>query len=433
MQQQLTDSRRESESLRNELHAVREQLGPRPPVDALVEEQELLRAKVEDQEQTKVESGSRYHVRLSGLALLNAFATRGSVDNLDVPETAQPRAAGDSGGAVGAGVRQSMVNLEVFGPLLGGAKTSAALSADFFGGFPITSDGVTAPLVRLRTATFALEWPKASIVAGQEAPFVSPRSPTSLASTAYPALSAAGNLWTWTPQLHVDHRIAISSASTIVVQWGILDPLTGELPSSEYDRTATAGERSRIPAQAARIGWRRGDHDRAAAIAAGAYHATHDWGFGRRVDAWAAMADWDVPLGAWFALSGEVYRGRAIGGFGGGASDSVLFDGPPANPGSAVQPVDTAGGWAQLKFKPAIRIEFNAAFGEDDPFRTDLSRLPATNAAAVNRNASGFVNAIYQARSSLLFSVEYRRLWTTPPAAATRTADHVSFSTGIVF
>jgi len=95
IQAQLADSRRESESLRRELQTVREQLDARPPVDALAEEQELLRAKVEDQEQTKVESGSRYHVRLSGLALLNAFVTRGSVDNLDVPEIAEAPGAAD--------------------------------------------------------------------------------------------------------------------------------------------------------------------------------------------------------------------------------------------------------------------------------------------------------------------------------------------------
>jgi len=454
MREQLAGSRRESEELRQELRAVREQLESMRPasgqaggppaaepstsdrIDALAEAQELLRAKVEDQEQTKIESGSKYHVRLSGLALLNVVSTRGSVDSLDLPGLAEPRLPGESGGTFGAGFRQSLLRLEVFGPTLGGARTTGGLTFDFFGGFPLTSEGVSSPLARLRTATFTLDWKNTSIVAGQDVPFFSPRLPTSLASTAHLALSSAGNVWTWTPQLHIEHRIALSNDSTMMVQWGILDPFTEELPAEEYNRSATAGERSRIPAQAIRVGWQRAANERVVALGAGAYHSKQDWGFGRTVDAWAATADWDVPLGRWFALSGELYRGRAIGGLGAGASASVLFDGPPTAPASSVQPVDTAGGWSQLKFKPSSRLELNAAFGGDNPFRTRLGRLLAIGSvdeSAVNRNASGFLNVIYQARSNLLFSVEYRRLWTTSLDDATRTADHVSFSTGIAF
>jgi len=204
---------------------------------------------------------------------------------------------------------------------------------------------------------------------------------------------------------------------------------------------ATAGERSRIPAQAVHVGWQFGpfrpdDPPRRAAAGVGAYHARQDWGFGRTVEAWAATTDWDVPIGRWLALSGELYRGRAIGGLGGGVSDSVLFDGPQSDPASGVRAVDSAGGWGQIKFKPVARVEFNAAFGEDHPFQTGLSRfltIGSVNGSAVNRNASGFLNAIYQARSNLLFSVEYRQLWTASPDEATRTAGHVSFSTGIGF
>ena len=454
MQEQLAGSRRESEALRQELQVVREQLestqrapgqvadpaagepSTRDRIDALAEDQELLRAKVDDQEQTKVESGSKYRVRLSGLVLLNVVSTSGSVDNLDLPGIAQPRGPGDSGGSFGAGVRQSLLNIEMFGPTLGGAKTTAGLTFDFFGGFPTTSDGVSSPLVRLRTATFTLDWKNTSMMAGQEAPFFSPRSPTSLTSTAYPALSSAGNVWAWTPQLRVDHRIALSNDSTMTFQAGILDPLTGELPAREYSRTVTAGERSRVPAQAIRVGWQRTMNQHVVVVGGGAYHSNHDWGFGRTVDAWAATTDWDVPLGPWLALSGELYRGRAIGGLGAGASDSVVFDGLPTVSTSAVLAVDSAGGWSQLKIKPLSRIELNATFGEDNPFRTRLRQrltVESVEGSVVNRNASGFLNAIYQARSNLLFSIEYRRLWTAGLDDVTHTADHVSVSTGIVF
>ena len=121
-------------------------------VAALAEDQQLLSAKVEDQYQTKVESGSKYRVRLSGLVLLNVFSTRGAVDNLDLPKMANAKAPGESNGSFAATARQSLLSLDVHGPQWRGAKTSGDVTFDFFGGFPSNPEGVTAGLVRLRTA-----------------------------------------------------------------------------------------------------------------------------------------------------------------------------------------------------------------------------------------------------------------------------------------
>ena len=197
MRGQFAASKGESAALRREIQSLREELqqvrnddtasrsggsaGPSGKPDDrradLAEEQRLIAAKVDEHEQTKVASGSRYRVRLSGMVLLNAFHTRGAVDNIDLPLTARPIAPGESGGSSAATVRQSLLSLEVFGPQWGGAKTSGELKFDFFGGFPATTEGVTSGLVRLRTATLRLEWENTSIVAGQDTPFFSPRSP----------------------------------------------------------------------------------------------------------------------------------------------------------------------------------------------------------------------------------------------------------------
>jgi hypothetical protein len=53
--------------------------------------------------------------------------------------------------------------------------------------------------------------------------------------------------------------------------------------------------------------------------------------------------------------------------------------------------------------------------------------------ATVNTNANAFANTIIQARSNLLFSIEYRRLWTTGMDDVTHRAHHFSFTTGIGF
>lgn len=63
----------------------------------LDEEYQLLSGKVDDQYQTKVESASKYRLRVSGIVLLNLFSNQGVVDNIDLPMLAYARPPGDSG------------------------------------------------------------------------------------------------------------------------------------------------------------------------------------------------------------------------------------------------------------------------------------------------------------------------------------------------
>ena len=448
MQAQVAEARRDADALRLKLQAMEAQIAalrgaaappaPQDPlarIDAIGQEQDLIAAKVDDHEQTKVASGSKYRVRLSGLVLVNVFGTHGSVDNLDLPLVALPSATTSTGGAFSASVRQSFLNLEVFGPKLGGANTLGDVSFDFFGGFPVTTQGVTEPLVRLRTARISLDWNRATLMMGQDTPFFSPRSPTSLASTAYPALSSAGNLWVWTPEVHVQRRFAASDTSAFSLQAGILDPLTGEL-AQEYTRLPTAGERTGTPAGAVRAGFQHHiDADLTIDVGGSGYVGRQTWTAGETIQSWAVAGDWDVPFNRVLAVSGEAYHGQAIAGFGGGASPSVVFTNSVRAFAEAI-PVRSTGGWVQLKVIPRSRIEFNGAVGLDSPSRDRLLRaVPVAlfDPASVSRNASGFVNAIYQARSNFLLSLEYRHLWTTGLDDVTHRAHHFTFSTGIGF
>ena len=405
----------------------------------LQEDQQLLASKIDDQYQTKVESGSKYRVRLSGMALLNAFSSRGTTDNFDLPDYALPRDPSEGNATFGASLRQSIIGLDVSGPDIAGAKTSGDIRADFFGGFPSAWNGVTSGIVRLRTAGFRLDWPNTSIVAGQYAPVFSPLSPSSLASVAYPAFSSEGNLWTWTPQIYVEHRFALSDQTNLSVQGGIMDPLSGEPPPDPYTRYPQAGESSGQPAYDARVALNQSSQQGPFSLGAGAYYARQDWGFGRRVDAWAATADWQIPLSHWFALSGEFYRGRAIGGLGAAEGRSVAVTGDPALSTTIVHPLTSTGGWAQLKFTPTTKIEFNGAFGEDFSIPPQLGQVArgigyALNSfSSIGRNQSGFVNGIYHLRSNLLFSLEYRRLRTADVQPGLATANQVSLSAATLF
>jgi predicted RNase H-like nuclease (RuvC/YqgF family) len=57
---------------------------------ATQEDVQVLAARVEEQHQTKVESASRFRLKLSGMVLLNAFSNSGQVDNVDLPGVALP-------------------------------------------------------------------------------------------------------------------------------------------------------------------------------------------------------------------------------------------------------------------------------------------------------------------------------------------------------
>ena len=408
----------------------------------LEEDYQLLSGKVDDQYQTKVESASKYRLRVSGIVLMNLFSNLGVVDNIDLPMLAYARPLGVSGGSFGATLRQSEIGFETFGPTIAGAKTRADLQLDLAGGFPYVPNGINSGMMRLRTGTMRLDWTNTSVVAGQDAIFFSPNSPTSFASLAIPALSAAGNLWAWVPQIRVEHRVTLGEGSSLILQGGILDPLSGEAPGTtpgaSYYRQAGPGEQSRQPAYATRIAWTHNLYGQPLRVGVAGYYSRQDYGFSRNIDAWAGMTDMDLPLSRQFSLSGKLYRGKGLGGLYGAFGQSALFSGNPTSPGTEVRGLNSVGGWAQLKYRPANKWEFNAAFGMDNPYATDLEYFPYSQLygggnATLARNQGSFVNMIYRPRSDLLFSAEYRHLTTYSLTNGGNSAGHLNLMMGVLF
>lgn len=404
----------------------------------LEEQFDLLTGKIDDQYQTKVESRSKYKIRLSGLVLMDLFSNRGRLLNSDLPgEVDGPDLLGRSN-STGISLRQSQIGLEVFGPEFAGAKTRGELQADFAGGFQYIPNGVSLGFLRLRTATAHLDWPHTSIVAGQDVPFFSALSPTSFATLAEPALSYSGNLWMWIPQIRVEHRLQVSENSSVILQGGILDGLTGEAPVYAYGRTAQAGEYSRQPGYAGRIAWSHNLSGQALTLGAGGYYSRQNWGFGRNVNAWASTVDWNLPLGKLFGLSGEFYRGQALGGLGGGSYHSALFSKVSSDPTGRVQGLESLGGWAQLKVRASSKVEFNFAAGQDNPFASEIRAFPFSYGTAVGRgpaarNQSGILNVIYHPRSDLVLSAEYGHISTYQIDNERYTADRFNLVMGILF
>ncbi|HEV2116458.1 MAG TPA: hypothetical protein VGR48_10560 [Terriglobales bacterium] len=417
------------------------QNAPQDRVGKLEDEYRLLTGELGEQYQTKVESASRYRVRLSGIAVFNLFDNFGTVNNVDIPSIAEETPTGQSHGSLGATFRQSELGLSVVGPDWAGAHIRGDVQMDFAGGFPATPNGAVFGLARLRTGTARLDWSNTSLVAGQDVPIFSPLSPTSVATLALPAFAYMGNLWTWVPQLRVEHRVPLSDRSNISFSAGFLDSVTGDPPSGTFYRAPLPGEASRQPGYGSRVAWTHSVMGRPLILGAGGYYGRQNWGFGRHVDSWAGTADWTIPLGALFSVQGEFYRGRGLGGFGAAADRSVVSSGPPEASTSLVRGLDVIGGWSQVKFQPKPKLEFNAGVGLDNPFASELRTLTFGQSSpygyfldgALARNSGYLFNTIYRPRSDLLFSLEYRHIRTVEINAGPQRAGQINLVMGVLF
>ncbi|MGA7220132.1 MAG: hypothetical protein WBX38_17585, partial [Candidatus Sulfotelmatobacter sp.] len=405
-------------------------------IQKLEESTQLLGSKISEQYQTKVETAAKYRARLSGIVLMNAFRNVGGSDNLDLPDYAQPVALGFPQTSFGATLRQSEIGLEIFGPTVAGARSSANVQFDFAGGFPATPNGVNFGIARMQSASLRLDWKQTSVIAGQDSLFFSPLSPTSFASLAVPAFAYSGNLWGWTPQLRIEHRFDLADRQTITLQAGILDNLDWEPPTDSFYRSPQAGEASGQPAYAIRTAWTRPVFDHPLSFAVAGYYGRQNWSWERYVDAWAGMADWQIPIVRRLSLSGEFYRGRATGGLGGAIGQGVLFGGNPADPATSLRGPNSAGGWSQLKFQLTPKLEVNGVFAEDNEFAGDVRGF-ATDAnnfgPILGRNHGALGNLVYRPRSDLLLSAEFRRLHTFPIYDAPSATNQINLSMGILF
>ena len=398
---------------------------------------QVLSARVEEQHQTKVESASKFRVKLSGMILLNGFSNFGQVDSIDLPTIALPSRPKASGGGIGGTMRQSTIGVTGYGPELLGAHTSGDLQMDFFGGFPSGYAGVTSGVARLRLARLRMDWKETSLIGGLDTPFFSPNSPTSYATVGEPGLSAAGNLWTWTPSVRVAHRFDYESFSW-KIEAGLFDPAGygGYTPPVRY---ATAGENSRQPAYAVRFSGNHGNSDRRLAIGVAGLYTPQRYYDGSSVHGAGLMVDWQIPVATHFEASGEFFTGKGLQAFGGtpyspvSSQDSLHYAYVTA---PLLGGIGEVGGWSQLKFKVDAKNEFNIAAGYGgynsagmrDAFGYDpyVGSVPSINESLL-------VNYIIKPRSNLLLSAEYRRLRTTYIDRSPANADVVGIAAGFLF
>lgn len=407
-------------------------------LEDLNERLDLLAAEIKQHEQTKLESASKYPIRVTGLALFNAYNNAGVVDDSNLPVYALARFPGGSHGAGGATLRQTIVGIEANGPTVAGAQTSASLAIDFFGGSVSNTSGyaASAGYVRLRTGDLTLDWANTTLQAGYTEPLFSPRSPTSYAVVAHPALAGSGNLWAWAPQLRAEQRVPLgASKHTFALEAGLIYPTAYYYTNFQLNSPVNA---SRHPGVEGRLSYSADHTDpHSFSIGVSAYTARQIYSGGVKIKSWAFAGDYLLPLTHWLELSGEAYRGSAIGGFSGGAYNDVLFANDYKTAAAVVRPVDTAGGWSQLKAHLGKRLEANIAYGLDDSYKLNLDdiTLPSTTSslAQIGRNGTFSGNLVFHPRSNIILSPEYRHIETWYYLGSPNVASIFTLSAGYQF
>ncbi len=390
-------------------------------VSKLQEEQAVQQTEIAVHEQTKVETASRFPLRVSGLVLFNANAIDGVVNNPVLPVIASSRTNGAANGSLSATMSQTLLGLGARGPEIWGAHTYGDVQVDFFTEQSTPASSITSPapsyfspagILRLRTADVQVVWPETTLQAGIRPLILSPKTPTSYLSVAEPAMSWSGNLWAWIPQLTVGQDMPIDEQKKFTFEGSLLDVPDAPVNSSA-NSIASAAEHSRYPSVALHSGYSWGNA-RKNSIGLGAYWSPHAYGAYGHINGQAVTGDWQFALPAHLSFLGQLYHGAALGGLNGGAYKDYVYAPSSSQYSEPIyHPFRDQGGWTQLSWDATNRLEFNLAFGEDSGNTRQLrysSYYGGYSYAGLVRNQTTLANIIYRPHSSIILSTEYRKL-----------------------
>jgi hypothetical protein len=399
-------------------------------VEEIQERQAIEESQIATHEVTKVETESKYPLKVSGLLLFNGFVNTKQVDVSASPAYALP-----GPGSTGLSLRQTVLGLDARGPHLFGATSHGDLRVDFFAN-GAQSNYAAAGLLRLRTLHAMLDWQHTEAFVELDRSILEPNEPSSLVAVAQPELAWAGNLWSWNPQVGVSHQFALSDSLRVKAEAALIDTSDPVPPGSTASTSpVTQTERSRWPGTEVRVALLGGENGIGPEIGAGGYFSPHRNAAGDLFDAWAGTMDLRLPLTRMFEMTANAYRGQALAGL--GAGGYVNYYNQYAGANEIARALDDIGGWAQLKARAGQRVEMNGGYGIDNPFAKEIYVAMASTDtmtyAGLARNRSFYSNVIYSPSTYLLFSLEYKRLWTNYSTGPTSFSDSVGIGAGYKF
>jgi hypothetical protein len=445
---QLQESQRELAGLKEQLQALRgsaeqtsissaQPSGAAELAEAVAnirESQTLDESQIATLAQSKVETASKYPLKLSGMILMTGFVNTQRVDDAQIPAVAL-----SGSGSTGATLEQTVLGFDATGPHAFGASSRADLRLDFSGaGAALGTSGYASPLIRLRTAHADLNWERTRAFFALDHSMLNPDSPTSIAAVALPPLAWSGNLWTWNPQFGVARDLLPVHSGAIRFQAGLSDvadppPLFAPAAAGTYI-PPSSGELSRWPGIEGRLAYETGDTD-GLRIGVSGYFASHRTSSTSiKYESWATAADLRFPVLRFSQLTGSAYFGAGLGGLGGGTYKNAVLRNVLGE--QYFQVLDDRGGWLQWKQKAGERLEFNEAFGIDNVPANQLRPFAISTPISyynLARNRTFTANVIFSPSAYLLFSLEYRRIASSYVTAPTQSSNVVNIVAGYRF
>ena len=164
VEERLNAMQAEIQALRAEVNELKQQ-GRAVPI---------VQAQVAEFAQTKVESSTKFPVKIFGTIASNTFWNSNNTDWLDTPNFA----TASNGGSFSSTLRQTRIGASIDGPEVGGFKTSGVVAMDFFGGISNFSTGQTMGLPRLLYGYMRLDGTRTAFEIGQDHMILAPKNPT---------------------------------------------------------------------------------------------------------------------------------------------------------------------------------------------------------------------------------------------------------------
>jgi len=380
------------------------------PVDERLSVQET---RVNELSRTSVQATQRLPVSLSGMVLFNAYLNGSSNGGSQNPLIASLQKS-DSGN--GMSPRQSIVGFRYQGPtVLHGGRISASLDMDLWAG----SANSLGHLIRMRTATFQIDWENRSFMVGQDKPLVAQRDPASLAQVAFSPLTAAGNLWLWQPQVRFEQRFRLSHTSGLRAQGSVYQ--TSEPGAGTVSETYGTFASARPALQGRFEFWNDFGETRRIEIAPGFHVSQSRVGTTISIPSRLFTADWMIrPAAAW-QFTGAFFQGENAAGLGG------LRQGFTDLSSGRFVPVGTAGGWAQVAWLPTSRLNFHIYGGQESNRPADL--LPNQ----ITRNLAYAGNVLYRLGPNVRVGLEASQVRTKYKSGEIRLVNHYDLALAYLF
>ncbi len=417
LEQQNRDLAEQVSALRQELAMARgtpamPPPAPETPAADVASRMDVQEHRLEEQAQTKVEASQHFPIRVTGMALFNAFTNSTAAGGPGEPVIAPGSPDALSGGA---SLRQTVLGLDFRGPeIFGGGSIHGFLNMDFYGSSGDTFGGS----LRIRTAGIEFNWANTSVMFGQDKPLISPREPNSLAQVWLAPLTGAGNLWIWQPQARVEQRFHFNERTTLRAQAGVFE--TRESYISTPVPYAYSLQSSR-PAAQARVSLAYNLSDNRRIEIGSGFDASTTHVAGSTAPTRVFALDWLAQPWRKLEFSGAFFSGENVANLGGiGPGFTIMHEGYVAR-------VHADGGWQQITFIPIQRLTFNLFGGQQQNRGSDIAW------GQIAKNQAYGANVMYRIAPNVIISFESEQVRTNYLSTGVRLNNHYDLGLAYLF